>query len=313
MRIGVSPYHLTTREAPAMAALLIASEVVTAVPGPVGAHAAVAARSAAERAPAFRELVRSWAWSEQLWQEGVLRPDADGRETIDEALAVLRGIAIDPRYAPLRRLMRDETGDEDLYLNAVAGDLLKGGPDPGVLIPISAAIDRVCATHACAVARSHPQSVAQRAEMALMHEPRTLVLPVFTQADALRILHARDVLQEPLDTLREQLASLAAHQAAPGLDEAAAVYARAFEQNREDLFDDAAHDEVRAIDSAVSITMGFLPADAVLRSSLTAIGTMGLDASEGTVEDPSIPVLRDVVEDRSFLALTLRTLGQASR
>lgn len=312
MRIGVSPYHLTTREPPAMAALLLATEVVTAVPGPVGVHAAVAARSAATRAPAFRELVRSWAWSKDLWQEGVLRSDVDGYEIIQEALGVLHAIRTDPRYAPLRRLMRD-VGDEDVYLNAVAADLLKGGPDPGVLLPLSAAIDRVGAAHAMGVARSRAISVAQRAELRMLRDARSFVLPIFLQADATRILHARDVLLTRLEDLRGQLAALAAQERAPGLERAMAAYASAFEQAREDLFDDATSDEVRAIEGAVSITLGFLPSDAVLRSSLDAIGTLGMDASEGDMDERMLPVRLDVAEGRSFLAMIVRTLGHASR
>ena len=41
MRIVISPYHLTTREAPAMAALLLADEVATLLPaGPRGGRSA---------------------------------------------------------------------------------------------------------------------------------------------------------------------------------------------------------------------------------------------------------------------------------
>lgn len=316
MRIGVLPYHLVTREPPATAALLLGDEVVTCVPGPVGANATVAAQ-AATRAPAFRSLVKSWAWSEQLWREGVIRSDVDGHEVIDEALTVRRQIELDDRYTALRPLMRESANDEDAYLNAVAADLLKGGPDPGVLLPITAALDRTAAARGLVVARAHASSVAQRAEESLALPRGSIVLPLFLQADTTRILHARDVLADPLNALRDAIDTLLEEGEPRGLETAARDYARAFEASREDLHDDAPYDDVRLVEGAASLIFTLLPSDAVLRSSLAAMGEIGLGAPipsrRSPLADSRSPVPYDAAEGRLFLAMTVRPLGLPAR
>jgi len=51
----VSPYHFTTREAPVMAAVLLADRVFTLLPSPNG-EGATAARSAADRVPEYLDM-----------------------------------------------------------------------------------------------------------------------------------------------------------------------------------------------------------------------------------------------------------------
>jgi hypothetical protein len=44
----------------------------------------------------------------------------------------------------------------------VAADLLKGGPDPAITVPLAAGIDQFAMRHGAAVARSSPFSIARR-------------------------------------------------------------------------------------------------------------------------------------------------------
>jgi hypothetical protein len=60
MLIVASPYHLTTREPAAMAALLLARQVVTLLPTPLeGAGSSREAMAAARCVPTYRALVES--------------------------------------------------------------------------------------------------------------------------------------------------------------------------------------------------------------------------------------------------------------
>ena len=76
MHVAVSPYHLTTREPPAMAALLLAGAVITMVPAPPSARRGLtvdrdAARGAAGEAPGYADLLESWRWAAELFRERV--------------------------------------------------------------------------------------------------------------------------------------------------------------------------------------------------------------------------------------------------
>lgn len=321
LAIAVLPHHLTTREAPAMASLLLGSFVVTAVPAPASGDSVASARAAAAQAPAYRGMVRSWAWSEALWREGVLTGGLDGEAAIDEVQAAASRVARDPACRALLPLMRGiDPADEAAYLNTLAADLLKGGPDPGVLLPVSAGLDRFAARHGLIVARSAPSSLAQKAEARLAPPSRPVALPVFLQADASRLLHAREVLLRELEDLRAELierdADLAhdpGAEARPALERAAGAYAAAFDSSRGELFDDAPGDEVRAVEGVVSITLARLPIDAVLRSSVAALHESSPRAAGPPSPMPVDPVLHDPAEARGFTAMTIRALGSPAR
>lgn len=318
MDIAVSPYHITTREAPAMAALLIGSRVLTAVPAPIGGGGVASARRTAEEAPAYRAFVRAWAWTEPLWREGVLASDVERASVVDESREVARRIGIDPEYHALRALMHEELDlDEPAYLNAVAADLLKGGPDPAILLPISAGIDRFAARHGMLVARSHASSVAQKAELRLGRGVRSIAVPVFLQADAERLLHARDVLNAELDDLRSELGELSEAMTGdgaatgPGLDLAARAYVNAFETRHAEVMADRAEDDVRAIEGTVAISLLSLPSDAVLRSSLAALGSMGggSEPAGERVAVANLPAVYDASEGRRVVSMVVKAMG----
>lgn len=282
MDIAVSPYHLTTREPPAMAALLLGRRVLTLAPAPANVRdrstrddpraTADAAAHAALLAPAYADVMRSWEWSRPLWKAGVLAPAVPFGAGGDDALAIARRIAVDPAYAPLRALMRhDVLADDITYLEAVARDLLKGGPDPALVIPLVAAIDRLAARLDVPVARAHPTSVAQREEAQLGVPCPPAILPVLLQATADRVLHAREVLADVLAAFHEALDEGDFTTALPA---AAARLHTEFESRRADILDGARDDEVRAVEGCVRITPMVLPPDAVLRSSLAALGVL---------------------------------------
>ena len=294
MDLAISPYHLTTREPPAMVALLVARRVLTLAPAPRvdsaatisrasasrGGVVAEAALDAAMRAPTYASMMRAWEWSRSLWRAGVLVATRNGDDASHDVHAVNARIASDDAFMPLRALMREELlGDDVAYLEALATDLLKGGPNPGLSIPLVAAIDRYASRQGVPVVRAQPASIAQREELSLGKAGAAIVLPVLLQATGERVLHAREVLCKPLQELHEALGdamgSVTDASLAKSAREAAAAYHAAFEASREAILDGSRDDEVRAIEGCVVVTPMILPADAVLTSSVRALRALG--------------------------------------
>ena len=307
MRIVVSPYHLTTREAPAMAALLLGERVVTLLPAPLeGNGDAKSAIAAAGRVPTYREFMKSWAWAEPLWRAGLIVGHVEGSTPARDMFDVARRIGEDEALSPLREFSHERLYDDERhYLGALAADLLKGGPDPGISVPLSAGLDRFAARHGMMVARASATSVAQKAEARLASGMASVVVPILLQASAERLLHAREVL-------RGALAAVWAH--AGGLDEDARGawrgYAAAFDSAREEIFEDAREDDVRAVEGAATITLMTLPGDAVLRSSLSALAMLSGGRRGGVSNPENLPTRFDPLDAAEVPAMVVKVLGR---
>lgn len=268
----VSPYHLTTREAPAMAALLLCERVVTMMPVPMGDGARWQAEQLAERAPRYARLIESWSWSVPLWNAGVLGADVAGCSPgamVQEAHAEIMERA---DFRSIRPLLA-EYPDESSYLQALAHDLLRGGPDPALTIPMAAGLDRFAAAHRLAVARSEPVSLAQRHEERLWRQLAVAAVPVVLEGRAERLLDARAWLGEELEALRTALAAEASGEGDGTLRAAAAAYRRAFERVAADLAEPDP-DEVRVVTGEVSVRVVELPGDAALLASERAASSI---------------------------------------
>lgn len=326
MIFAVSPYHLTTRETPALVALLLADEVVTLVPSPPGdapdqpAH--VAAHQASLRSPSFAQFGKAWSWSAPLWRDGILLSHLEGLTPLQEFERVTSLIRADERFSPLRALMRDEA-DAGVFLDSIARDLLKGGPDPSFSVPVAAALDRFAARQAIFVLRSGPHSVAQKAEQALARPLFSVALPVLVQADAERILHARAVLHSSRRTLSEALQQVPllvrddgtlAQGLARSLVDVCETYARDFAHQRDEILRDCKDDEVRAIEGVVVVNAMALPSDAVLRSSVQAMAALS-GRTRGTPKPAAttLPAIFDAVEGRWLATMLVKPLGSPRR
>lgn len=319
MIIAVSPYHLTTREAPALVSLLLAKRVVTLLPSPAGGGAE--ARQAAGRIPTYLEFTKSWAWAVPLWKAGVIGADLDGDRPLHEIGAVTESIRRDDRYQAIRTFVQDRAYEtERSYLAAVSRDLLRAGPDPGLSIPVVAGLDRFATRRAVYAARPPATSLAQAAEVRMGRPLFSVALPVFVQADARRLLHAREVLADALGDLWDAAAGLpeavrdggeVSRQALARFAEGAARFSAAFEDRRAEILEDCEQDDVRAVMSTASIHGVALPFDAALRSSVAAIRTSSQAAPAKPRTD--LPAIYDEVEGRSFLSLQIKPLGNARR
>lgn len=326
----VSPYHLTSRQAPAMAALLLGDPIVTMLPAPAGEVSQARLSSAVSAAPRYMRFMESWKWSRAAWESGIITSLHNGFDIADDVRATWSDIASDHTLAELRPFMRtDLFDDEHHYIDAVAGDLLKGGPDPAISVPVSAGLDRFAATHGLVVARSHAVSVAQKAELALASTGFAVAIPVLLQAGGERIIYARELLADVLADLRDAFSmewhSLVESPASPGsprrpasprLRDAARAYAQAFEDNEKDLLAEQSDDEPRVIIGTVMLEAQILPADAVLASSCAAVRKMGpitRSTFKSSPEGSKLPVHVNPARTRPLQSLIVKPLGSAQR
>lgn len=326
MNVVLSPYHLTTKEPPAMAALLLAESVVTFIPSPLSGSDPESLGRAVTMSPGYLRFMDSWRWSTPLWESGVVCSAFRNADASGDIHHVFGALTNDDRLTPLRALMHEDLfDDEKRYLDAVSHDLLKGGPDPGVCLPMNAALDRFACRNAMMVMRAQATSVAQRAEEKLSKRLVTIAVPGVVQADARRVMIYRKELHEPLAELRSALSGIARDQyrdSADSLDRetlaelehAARAYAMEFDSLREDMASDARDDEVRLIDATMTLSISAAPVDAVLRSGLTAMrvltGPVRKELEGQARSGVAALARRDALEGRSVITLTVKPLGR---
>lgn len=311
-----------------MAALLLAERVVTFIPSPLSGSDNESLGRAVELSPSYLRFMDSWRWSMPLWDSGVVSAAFRSADASGDVRHVCSALSSDERFSPLRALLHEDLfEDEKRYLDAVSHDLLKGGPDPGVSLPVSAALDRFGCRNSLVVMRAHPTSVAQRAEEKLSRRLFTVAIPAVVQADARRLAIYRKELKEPLADLRKAFSEAARHayrdaqepldrETLAEVDHAARAYAMEFDALREDMATDAADDEVRLIDATVTLSMTTAPVDAVLRSGLTAmkalVGVPRKSLGGHARKEARVVALarRDALEGRSVIALVVKPLGR---
>jgi hypothetical protein len=291
LTIALSPYHLATRELPAMAALILGDHVVTLVPQPAAGASREHVRAAVKNSPRYLRLMESWRWSTPLWNSGVITSGMADEEACDELPGVYESIASEESLAGLRVLTRGAreraAENADKSLDFVAGDLLRGGPDPGINIPIAAALDRFASRHGLCVARSGAVSIAQRAEARLGTKLFSVAIPVLERAGGGRVQLLRNDLESELGALRGAIRAIldvsrrepAATPTRAGLVDkvahAAERYSAAFRRWAVEGARGDDENAERVTSGYVSITGMLMPADAVLRASRVAIESLG--------------------------------------
>lgn len=232
MNLLVSPYHVTSRELPMMAGALLGSRLVTYLPTPARADRA-GVRAALHASPRYLRLLESWRWAAPLFREGVvasLDERAVGEDDGDAAArvrAAAERMEVEESVSELRPYCHaDVYKDETSYLEGVSGDVLKGGPDPGVSVPMASGLDAFANAHGLMALRSGEagfvrtpgapsrrsgapgasvvmtSSLAQRAESALGRTVFSVAAPVMIESSAKTILELREELSQDLDSLR---------------------------------------------------------------------------------------------------------------
>jgi len=326
MRVILSPYHLTTREPPAMAALLLGENVVTMMPAPLSDFGQSELHAAVRSSPRYMRFIESWSWSLPLWRDGVIASSWQGDDPTGDVREVCRAIDERPEFGPLRPLMRRSLFENQReYLDFLASDLLKGGPDPGISVPMAAGLDRFATRHGLMAARSDAVSVAQRAEVRGGSRLFAMALPILLQAGGESVLRGRAILAKELHALHgavERLTRSAVeteHEVGcdPGpLREAAAEYCASFDRHRTELCR-VPRDEERVIDGFVTVTALAMLSDSVLSASLAAVRLLGAvtgvrSSSEVSDAGPStLPVVRDALSGRRFVSLIVKVMGRS--
>lgn len=298
-----------------MAALLLGDTVLTMIPTPFSGAAREAIGRAVDRVPTYLDMMHSWRWSEDLWRAGVVASKAGGFDVAEDVRASCRRITTDDSLAPLRAFMNgDLFTDEDEYLRAVSRDILRGGPDPAVCVPLSAGLDRFAARHGLIVARSDAQSVAQRAETNLSTRLAAMVVPILIQSGGTGLISARAELADSLAALRQVIDDIADHSLSNIRNGDGEAHLRAAAKTYTESFTDLRHnfdepdDEVRLVDGLASITFVSLPSDAVLLASVEAARSV-LGSQVCNNSGPSnLPILRDSGDGR-FVSMIVRIVG----
>jgi hypothetical protein len=330
VQLAVSPYHLSTCDAAALAAILLADRVVTMLPVPTAGIDAESVAAAMRASPEYARLLDSWRWASPLFRAGVVTSLAGDEDAIADAAATRERIGVEPAWQPLRPFMHagDLVGEE--YLDRVSSDMLKGGPDPGWSLPIIAGLDALARRHGMMAVRAgggQPGaplrrsgawrgSAAQVAEWRLGKQLLAAAIPVLTQASAKTLLLARAELEPQLRDLRATIGAAAASDtscspAAIGrVRQAAGVYSTAFEgfiagrggPGR----DDAAGRQ--ALHGFMRVTVLRLPADAALLAARVASGQ--LQSGRAGTPPPSAG-LRSVSEQsqRPLTALVIEPMS----
>ncbi len=245
LHLALSPLLLSTRETPAIAALVLADRVVTLLPEPAAetrefrGDSRESVRAAIDAAPSYLRLLESWRWSAPLWKTGVLGRGSAGIASQDLLRSIYARIENERELAGLRRWTRHvlelqragtvappgsadpfeqesdaDEGATDTHpthghcapvLQALCADVLKGGPDPGFNIPLAAALDAFALGHGLLSVRASIDSLTQRAETRLARRVFTLGLPMLTRGSGLAILRLREALKNELAVLRGSL------------------------------------------------------------------------------------------------------------
>lgn len=267
---------------------------------------------ACRRIPRYADFLESWAWSVPLWNAGVIASAIDDDDAIDDVRDALELICSDNEYASIADLIDpDVFHDERTYLAAVTLDIIRGGPDPGINIPITAGLDRFAARRELIAARAHPASVVQKAEAQLATPLGRTAVPVLIQAAAETIVEARGTLAGELARFRSAIDSLiwtgshdsasSQSHAADELKNAAATYSHAFSRYFDSLAPDADALQVRA--ATLSLSIMSLPVSASLAASLAAI-TAVTARDVATATPPS--------EEAMFTCCVFKRIGRTS-
>lgn len=291
LELALSPYHLATREAPAMLALTLGTRVVTLMPTPAAGTSREAVKQAVEESPRYLRLMEAWRWSGPLWQSGVIVSGVSGDEAAAELEGVYALIASEEGLSPLRPLTRGAseraTSEPEKALDAIAGDVLRGGADPGINIPITAALDRFAIAYGLCVVRGGTPSLTQRAESRLGQKVFSMAMPVLLRAGGGRLERMREDLKKELGSLRRSVAGVFGRvresdeepgprrETDPEIGAACAAFVRAFELWAADgaAGDDENGERVTA--GYVSVSGVVMPGDAALRASRAAVCAMG--------------------------------------
>ncbi len=277
-----------------MVSLQLADRVATLLPEPAHLTSAADLRRAARMAPQYQTLLDEFTWLTLLWREGIVRGELEGRSPLGAIRRTLARLAEEDAWEVLRRFVDVDrfTGDVRA-LDALAHDILRGGPDPAMTIPLVAGLDAFALAGGAIAARGPAESIAQRAELAMGRRCVHFAIPAVIQGEASVLLRVRHLLEARRIELVDAIEGAFVGDAEP-VRRAARAYADTFDALRDEIERVDDPDDVMVRIEQVTIRAVRLPEDAVLRSSVEAayrferMATMRLD-------EPSSLPLRSLI------------------
>ncbi|MEM1422445.1 MAG: hypothetical protein AAGH64_00420 [Planctomycetota bacterium] len=281
----VSPYEFHARSVGVYAALTLARRVVTAMPTD-GAGDTSALRP--DDVPRTIAAAEAWSWSGPLWREGVLTPAFDGAGPLDDVGDVCDEIGAVDAWAPIRPMIAPRLFDDTrAQLEAVSRDLILGGVNPGVSIPVSCGVARFAARTGALMFRSPASSTVTKLEARSTSIGARCAVPVLDGVDARTLLAMRETLAATLGPLRDAMDETVATLRSAGVTEddlrgvergvlmpAAEAYAREFEAHRRVLCERADDEGCRYRVRSLTLGFGSADPDGVLRASVLAAQSM---------------------------------------
>ncbi len=206
----ISPYDISARSAAAVSACWLGDRVVTLLPAPSRPGDGGGA-PAVRASPAMARLAESWDWSAALWKAGVLVAGA-GADAVSEAvLRELGTMRADPRMAPLRLLLdRAEPAESEKWFDSVCRDLVLGGSNPAVSVPLASAMENFASGHDLAMFRLQVSSLVGRLERASSKAVFRFTALTLIEADAGDLVMLRSAMSESLGALRVAIDELLA-------------------------------------------------------------------------------------------------------
>lgn len=203
----ISPYELAPPSLGTLAALMLAGDaqgIATLLPAP-SELAPGATALAPEDSPRLLRLMEHWSWSAPLWRSGLLRSSASGARVLDAVMDACAQIGQDERYADLRPLVGPHlSAGGAAALEALAGDLLRGGGNPTFSVPIGAGLEALAARTGAVLVRDAPRAAAARGHGALGAGLR-FSLPVLKTKSLAALSALRDLARPELEALRAAL------------------------------------------------------------------------------------------------------------
>jgi hypothetical protein len=206
----LSPYDLTARSSAAVAACVLGDRVVTLMPGPGKNLPRDPAALARRGTPAFERLAEAWAWSGPLWRSGTVVAGMDGDGVAEAVRTARAGIERQPEMGVLASLMkRTDAGDDDsAKFDAICRDLVTGGINPSVTVPLGAAVESFAAAQSLTLVRGGTSSLMTRLEKASQRVVFRLSTACVTEGDASDIVALRESMLESSRGFRAGLSDL---------------------------------------------------------------------------------------------------------
>ncbi len=276
MHLFLSPYEISARSPAAMFALLVADPeggAVTFLPKPLEGDGSEQIAVALRDVPRFGQFMESWRWTQPLWHAGVLSRQHRGESPLEDIRLLSRRVAESPELAPLRSIIGRDVFDTPVtFLDSVSRDLMRGGADPAVCVPMNAGIEQFAARLGLPLVRSAPESASadRIARPGLVRFTASVLLG----APGETLLSVRESLVNELADFRHALSSClagASHVTNEALTIAARSLNEAFRRSLPQWMSGEVGELGRVKPALVLVTARPLGVDAALGAALDAL------------------------------------------